>query len=67
MCVEIFMLQVLSLKSEASLEDITQSYRELVKTWHPDHNPSKDAETMFLKIQEAYEILLRRHRPDRFK
>ncbi|KAF3860435.1 hypothetical protein F7725_000690 [Dissostichus mawsoni] len=58
---------VLSLEIEASLEDITRSYRELAKTWHPDHNPSKDAEAMFVKINEAYEILLRRHKPQRFK
>lgn len=60
-------LQVLSLESEASLEQITHSYRELAKTWHPDHNPSKEAEAMFVKIHEAYEVLLRRHRPNRFK
>ncbi|KAK2851394.1 hypothetical protein Q5P01_007670 [Channa striata] len=60
-------LQVLSLKGEASLEDITRSYRDLAKTWHPDHNPSKNAEAMFMKINEAYEILLQRHRPQRFK
>ncbi|XP_042348427.1 dnaJ homolog subfamily C member 22 [Plectropomus leopardus] len=60
-------LQVLSLEAEASLEEITHSYRELAKTWHPDHNPSKDAEATFLKIKEAYEVLLRRHRPHRFK
>ncbi|XP_071332327.1 dnaJ homolog subfamily C member 22 [Trachinotus anak] len=60
-------LQVLSLETEASLEEVTRSYRELAKTWHPDHNPRKDAEAMFVKIQEAYEVLLRRHRPHRFK
>ncbi|XP_023278008.1 dnaJ homolog subfamily C member 22-like [Seriola lalandi dorsalis] len=60
-------LQVLSLETEASLEEITRSYRELAKTWHPDHNPRKDAEAMFVKIQEAYEVLLQRHRPHRFK
>ncbi|GLD46082.1 dnaJ homolog subfamily C member 22 [Lates japonicus] len=60
-------LQVLSLEAEASLEEITRSYRELAKTWHPDHNPRKDAEAMFVKIQEAYEVLLRRHKPHRFK
>ncbi|XP_071372843.1 dnaJ homolog subfamily C member 22 [Centroberyx affinis] len=60
-------LQVLSLNAEASIEEITRSYRELAKTWHPDHNPSKDAETMFIKIHEAYELLLRRHKPNRFK
>ncbi|KAM3871813.1 dnaJ homolog subfamily C member 22 [Diretmus argenteus] len=60
-------LQVLSLNTEASIEEITHSYRELAKTWHPDHNPSKDAETMFIKIHEAYELLLLRHKPNRFK
>lgn len=60
---DFFILQVLSLKAEASLEEITRSYRELAKTWHPDHNPSKDAEAMFVKIHEAYEVLLQRHRP----
>lgn len=60
-------LQVLSLEAEASIEEITRGYRELAKTWHPDHNPSKDAEQMFLKIQEAYDVLLRWHKPQRFK
>uniref|UniRef100_A0A3B5LE04 DnaJ homolog subfamily C member 22 n=1 Tax=Xiphophorus couchianus TaxID=32473 RepID=A0A3B5LE04_9TELE len=46
-------LKVLSLETEASLEEITRSYRELAKTWHPDHNPNNDAEKMFMKVQEA--------------
>lgn len=66
-CVGTFALQVLSLEGEASIEEITRSYRELAKTWHPDHNPTKDAEAMFMKIHDAYEILLRRHRPSRSK
>ncbi|XP_070825586.1 dnaJ homolog subfamily C member 22 [Chaetodon trifascialis] len=60
-------LQVLSLEAGVSLEEITHSYRELAKIWHPDHNPSKDAEATFMKIHEAYEVLLQRHRPHRFK
>lgn len=60
-------LQVLSLEVEASIEEITHTYRELAKKWHPDHNPSKDAEAMFIRINEAYEILLQHHRPRRFK
>ncbi|XP_030624700.1 dnaJ homolog subfamily C member 22 [Chanos chanos] len=58
-------LKVLSVSEEASLEEITQTYKELVKVWHPDHNPTQqqESEQMFIKIQEAYEILLRRHRP----
>ncbi|XP_077371389.1 dnaJ homolog subfamily C member 22 isoform X1 [Festucalex cinctus] len=59
-------LKVLSLGEQASLEEITRGFRELAKTWHPDHNPSKDAEATFVKIHKAYEVLLRRHRPGRF-
>ncbi|KAM9750861.1 dnaJ homolog subfamily C member 22 [Menidia menidia] len=60
-------LQVLSLEAEASFEEITRSYRELAKTWHPDHNLDNDAGATFMKIQEAYEVLQRWHRPRRFK
>ncbi|XP_076022685.1 dnaJ homolog subfamily C member 22 [Genypterus blacodes] len=64
---EVEALHVLSLGEEASLQEIARSYRELAKKWHPDHNPSKEAETMFIKIHEAYDLLLRRHKPNRFK
>ncbi|KAM9855465.1 dnaJ homolog subfamily C member 22 [Aulostomus maculatus] len=60
-------LQILSLGAEASLEEITRGYREQAKIWHPDHNPSKEAEEMFMKIHRAYEVLQRRHRPHQFK
>ncbi|XP_063064383.1 dnaJ homolog subfamily C member 22-like [Engraulis encrasicolus] len=58
-------LKVLSLSEEATPEDITLRYRELVKIWHPDHNPHQpvEAQQMFIKIQDAYEILHRRRRP----
>ncbi|CAN9516115.1 unnamed protein product [Ophioblennius macclurei] len=60
-------LQVLSLNKDASYDEITQNYRELVKTWHPDHNRKENAEEMFVKIHQAYEVLQRWHRPNRFK
>ncbi|XP_077453361.1 dnaJ homolog subfamily C member 22 [Stigmatopora argus] len=60
-------LKMLSLGAEASFEEITRGYRELAKTWHPDQNPSKDAEATFVKIQNAYEVLLRRYKPRRFR
>ncbi|XP_066564660.1 dnaJ homolog subfamily C member 22 [Amia ocellicauda] len=60
-------LKVLSLSSSATPEEITHSYRELVKQWHPDHNPgrSQEAAQMFLQIQEAYETLQSRRRAHR--
>ncbi|XP_042607085.1 dnaJ homolog subfamily C member 22 isoform X2 [Cyprinus carpio] len=60
-------LKILSLSEEASLEEVTRSYRELAKLWHPDHNPKQQAEAqkMFIQIQDAYEILLNRHKTKR--
>lgn len=59
--------QMLSVSKEASMEEVTRSYRELVKVWHPDHNPGskmEEAQKMFIQIQEAYETLLRAQKPD---
>ncbi|KAG7247990.1 hypothetical protein CRUP_002783 [Coryphaenoides rupestris] len=60
-------LEVLSLEADASLEEITHTYRELAKACHPDHNPGQEAEAKFIKINDAYEVLLRHHKPNRFK
>lgn len=60
-------LKVLSMNEEATPEEISLRYRELVKIWHPDHNSHQplEAQKMFIKIQEAYETLLHRRRPRR--
>ncbi|XP_068948715.1 dnaJ homolog subfamily C member 22 [Petaurus breviceps papuanus] len=51
--------QVLGLSEGATSDEINQSYRELVKIWHPDHNRHQveEAQKHFLEIQAAYEIL----------
>ncbi|XP_062871676.1 dnaJ homolog subfamily C member 22 [Trichomycterus rosablanca] len=66
---EIEALKVLSVSEDATIEEITHSYRELAKLWHPDRNPQQqeEAQQMFLKIQEAYETLLHRHKPQKRK
>jgi len=47
-------LQVLGLESSASWKDIQQTYRQLVKVYHPD----KGGDSLkFIKIREAYLIL----------
>lgn len=48
----------LELPENASLVEIKRAYRRLVKKYHPDKNPSELAKNKFLKIQEAYEILI---------
>ena len=49
--------KILEIKRNASNEEIKKSYRFLARQYHPDRNPSKQAETKFQKIQEAYDVL----------
>ena len=47
---------VLNVAKTAKLSEIRQSYKRLVKKWHPDKNSSPDAQENFIKIQQAYEV-----------
>ncbi|XP_072047308.1 dnaJ homolog subfamily C member 22-like [Amphiura filiformis] len=53
--------QVLGVDPNASSEEITKTYRKLVRVWHPDKHRNKDTEEgaaeTFMKIQKAYETL----------
>ncbi len=48
---------ILSLNIYASEADIKQSYRKLALQFHPDKNPSPEAEAIFKEVNEAYEVL----------
>ncbi len=48
---------ILSLNIYASEADIKQSYRKLAVQFHPDKNPSPEAEAIFKEVNEAYEVL----------
>ena len=47
----------LGVESDASAADIQQAWREAAKRWHPDTNPSPDAEEMMKRINEARDVL----------
>ncbi len=56
----------LEIKPGASLEEIKQAYRQVMKKYHPDRfasNPEKRryAEQLAQKINEAYEYLKKKH------
>lgn len=53
----------LGLSQEASLDEIRSAYKKLVFRYHPDRNLNDAAcEEKFLKIVEAYEVLLQEHK-----
>ena len=50
--------EILQVTKTASKAEIKKSYRKLAMKYHPDRNPDdKEAEEMFKKINEAYEVL----------
>jgi curved DNA-binding protein CbpA len=57
--------QVLCISPEATLTEIKQAFRRLVRQYHPDVNPhNPDAALTFHKICEAYEALSSHHQRD---
>lgn len=51
--------KVLEVSSEASDAEIRKAYLKKAWRWHPDVNPNvKEAAQNFIKIQQAYEILI---------
>lgn len=50
--------QILGIQKEASPEEIKKAFRKQALKYHPDKNPSEDANRRFLLICEAYEALL---------
>jgi DnaJ family protein C protein 22 len=52
-------LKVLNLTQSATQEEIKKSYKKLAREWHPDkyRGDKETAQSRFMEIQEAYEIL----------
>lgn len=50
--------QILGIDNTATRNDIRKAFRKKAFEFHPDLNKSKEAKDTFIKIYEAYEILL---------
>ncbi|RWS27457.1 DnaJ-like protein subfamily C member 16 [Leptotrombidium deliense] len=49
--------EILGVQRRADIREIKKAYKDLVKKWHPDRNPDKTAESRFIEITKAYELL----------
>ncbi len=49
--------EILGVTPEAGFAEIKTNYRNLVKQYHPDLNPSEEAKELIILITEAYEVL----------
>lgn len=50
--------KVLGLPFNSDLDEIKRAYRNKARLYHPDINPSPEAEELFIKATEAYEFLI---------
>lgn len=48
-------LDILGLDSDASPKDVKKAFRKLAKRYHPDKTSTSNTETMFRRVNEAYE------------
>lgn len=48
---------IMKLDRKASNDDIKKAFRKLANQYHPDKNPSSEAEALFKELNEAYEVL----------
>ncbi|XP_053688060.1 dnaJ homolog subfamily C member 16 isoform X2 [Sabethes cyaneus] len=49
--------KILGVQKHANLQDIRRAYKQLAKEWHPDKSDHPEAETKFVEIKQAYELL----------
>lgn len=57
---------ILGVKRDATDAEIKSAYRKLARKYHPDVNKTKEAESKFKDINEAYEVLSDKQKRDRY-
>lgn len=60
-------LLVLGIRGEATRDDVKGAYKELLKLYHPDENPSTSTAWQYYDIREAYDFLMEIFKDERIK
>ena len=50
--------EILGVSRDATEQEIKKAYRQMALKYHPDRNPSKEAEEIFKEATEAYSVLV---------
>lgn len=58
--------EILGVKRDATESEIKSAYRKLARKFHPDVNKTKEAESKFKDINEAYEVLGDKNKRQRY-
>lgn len=58
--------EILGVKRNATDSEIKSAYRKLARKYHPDVNKTKEAESKFKDINEAYEVLSDKQKRQRY-
>ncbi|XP_068700489.1 dnaJ homolog subfamily C member 16-like isoform X3 [Montipora foliosa] len=58
--------KILGVPRSASNDDIKKAYKKMARNWHPDKNDDPEAQEMFIKINEAHEILSDKEKKQHF-
>lgn len=58
--------EVLGVSKDATDEEIKKAYRQIAKKYHPDVNPTKEAEAIFKEASEAYAVLSNKEKREQY-
>lgn len=57
---------ILNLNKDASIDEIKESYKKLIKKYHPDKNNDINSSNKFIQIQEAYKNLIKQKTSNKY-